>query len=83
MLHARIFRGPNNHMPPVTSNHGGNSPKKGDATVYKKGFQMAQLPPSYCIGDIYTIPFKMVYLDHFIPFYVESGKQYHTALETF
>ena len=62
-------------MPPVTSNHGGHLPGLEAATVEKRGFQMPPLPSSYRIGAIYTIRFKMVYLDHFRPYYVKSGEQ--------
>ena len=56
----RIIMGHHNHMPPVTSNREGHLPDWEAATVEKKGFQMPPPPPSYCIGAIYTIPFKMV-----------------------
>ena len=73
-IHARIFRGPPTHMPPMNSNHGGHLPDQETSTVEKKGFQMGPLRYSYRIEAIYTILLKIVYLDHFIPYSFESGK---------
>ena len=42
---------------------------------------MPPLPYSYRIREIYTIRLKVVYLDHFRPYYVKSGNQDQTALE--
>ena len=57
-IRARIVMSCHNHMPPVTSNHGGNLPDREATTVEKKGFHMAPLLSSYHIGAIYTINFK-------------------------
>ena len=51
-------------MPPMPSSHEGHLPDLEDATVIDNGFQMPPLPYSYRIGEIYSIRFKMVYLDH-------------------
>ena len=67
-------------MPPGTSNHGAHLPSYEAATVDKKRFQMTPLLSSYCIGNIYMICFKIVYLYHFKPFYVKSGERAQTAL---
>ena len=45
-------------MSPVTSNNGGNLPNWEAILVEKKGFYMAPLLSSYCIGAIYTIRFS-------------------------
>ena len=65
----------------MTSNHGGHLPDREAATVEKKGFQMAPLPSSYRIGAIYSIRLKIVYLDHFRPYYAKSGERAQAALE--
>ena len=61
-------------MPPVTSNHGVLLSNWDTSTVEDWGFQMEPLL------DIYTIHFKIVYLDNFRPYYVKSGKRFQTAL---
>ena len=75
MIHAQIFRGRNNHMPPVKPNHGCHLPNMEDATVDNKGFKIPPLLYSYFIGVIYTIHLKMVYLDHLRPYYAKSGER--------
>ena len=42
------------------------------------------MPPplsSYRIGSIYTIRFKIVYLDYFSPYHVKSGDRAQLALD--
>ena len=68
-------------MPSVTSNDEVHLTNREASTVENKGFHMAPLLSSYYIGAIHTINLKIVYLDNFRPFYVESGERAQTALE--
>ena len=71
-IHARIFRGPPNHIPPITSNHVVNLPDLEAAKAEKRGFRMPPLPYSYRIGATYTICLKS---GKSRPFYVKLGKR--------
>ena len=71
-----IIKGHHNHMHHTTSNHGGNLPDRGSATVENKSFQMTQLLSSSYIGVIDTIHLKIVYLDYFRPYSVNPGERY-------
>ena len=80
-IHAQIFIGPPNNISPVTSNNIGHLPNLDYATLKKKGFYTPPLPHFYRIGAIYNICLKMIYLDHFIPYYVKLGEQAHIGIE--
>ena len=68
-------------MPPLTSNHGYHLHKMEAVTVDRKGFHIVPLLTSYRIGEIYTILFKIVSLDHFRPFNVKSDERDRWTLE--
>ena len=68
-------------MLPVNSNHGGKLTDLDTSTVENKGFHMVPLLYYYCIGEIYMIRLKFVYLYHFRPYYVNSGDRVQTALD--
>ena len=54
-----MIQGNNNHIPSMTSNHGGRvKSQEASSTVEKKAFQMAPLSLSALIGAIYTIRLK-------------------------
>ena len=67
-----MFRGPPTHMHPVTSNHGGRLTNRVASTVEKNFFHMVPQLFSCHTGVVYTIRLKIVYLDHFRPYYAKS-----------
>ena len=73
-IHVQIFRGPDNHMTPVTSNNGDNLPELEYAIVEKKGFQIPPLPSSNRIGEIHTICFKNCLFRPFEPILRQIGR---------